>query len=110
MAMQLDTGNVPGNMPSGFGIKRVATKEGVEHFAEVLAASTTPPDEHIKTFYADTEDAVMAPALPLRSYVGYVGSDHVAVLEAFNAHGVIIATPWRRWPARGASPMPPLCC
>ena len=89
MAMQLDTGNVPGSMPSGFDIKRVGTKEGVEHFADVLASSTTPPDENIKTFYADTKEVVMAPASPLRSYVGYVGGDHVAVLEGFNAHGVI---------------------
>ena len=88
MAMPLD-GNIPGNLPSGFDIKRVATTAAVEHFADVLAASSTPPDENIKTFFADTKEAVIAPASPLRLYVGYVGAEPVAVLEAFNAHGVI---------------------
>ena len=89
MAMPLDTGNAPGNLPSGFDIKRVATTAAVEHFADVLAASTTPPDENIKTFFADTKEAVIAPASPLRLYVGYVNNEPVAVLEAFNAHGII---------------------
>ena len=89
MAMPLDTGNVPGNLPSGFDIKRVATTAAVEHFADVLAASTTPPDKNIKTFFADTKEAVIAPASPLRLYVGYVNNEPVAVLEAFNAHGII---------------------
>jgi len=89
MAMPLDTSNVPGNLPSGFDIKRVATTAAVEHFAEVLSNSTTPPDEDIKTFFADTKEAVIAPASPLRLYVGYVNNEPVAVLEAFNAHGII---------------------
>ena len=89
MAMPLDTGNVPGNLPSGFDIKRVATKEQVEQFADVLATSTTPVDENIKTFFADTKEAVIAPASPLRLYVGYVGDQPTAILEAFNAHGII---------------------
>ncbi len=88
MAMQLD-GAVPGNLPSGFDIKRVATTAQVEHFADVLAATTTPPDENIKTFFADTKEAVIAPASPLRLYVGYSGAEPVAVLEAFNAHSII---------------------
>ena len=59
------------------------------HFAEVLTSLGAPADENIKTFFTDTKDALIAPASPLRAYVGYVGSDHVAALEAFNAHGVI---------------------
>lgn len=89
MAMPLDTGNVPGSLPSGFDIKRVVAKDGVEHFADVLASQITPPDENIKTFFTDTKDALIAPASPLRAYVGYVGTEPVAALEAFNAHGVI---------------------
>ena len=88
MAMPLD-GNIPGNLPSGFDIKRVATTAAVEHFADVLAAASTPPDDNIKTFFADTKEAVIAPASPLRLYVGYVGTEPVAVLEAFNAHSII---------------------
>ena len=88
MAMALDTGNVPGTPPAGLDIKRVATKEAVEQFAAVLSNSSTPPDEHIKTFLTDTREAVLAPS-PLRLYVGYVGSEPTAVLEAFSAHGII---------------------
>jgi len=90
MAMPLDTtGNIPGNLPSGFDIKRVVTKEQLEHFADVLASSTLPPDDNIKTFLTDTKEAAIAPASPLRLYVGYVGDQPTAILEAFSAHGII---------------------
>jgi GNAT superfamily N-acetyltransferase len=89
MAMLLDTEKLPGNIPQGLEIKRVATADEVKQFADVLAASSTPPDEHIKTFYADTKDAAIAPGSPLRLYVGYVNKEPVAVLEAFVAHGII---------------------
>jgi GNAT superfamily N-acetyltransferase len=89
MAMPLDTGNVPGTLPSGFDIKRVATNAQLEQFADVLGGSTTPPDDSIKTFFTDTKEAAIAPASPLRLYVGYVNNEPVAVLEAFSAHGII---------------------
>ena len=90
MAMPLDgTGNIPGNLPSGFDIKRVATKEQLDQFADVLASSTTPPDENIKTFLTDTKDAAIAHNSRLRLYVGYVGETPTAILEAFSAHGII---------------------
>lgn len=90
MVMPLDgTGNIPGNLPSGFDIKRVATKEQLDQFADVLASSTTPPDENIKTFLTDTKDAAIAHNSRLRLYVGYVGETPTAILEAFSAHGII---------------------
>lgn len=89
LAMTLDTVNIPGTVPAGLDIKRVVTAAGIEHFAAVMAASTTPPDETIKTFYADTKEGVIAPASPLRLYVGYVKEEPVAVLEAFSAHGIL---------------------
>lgn len=89
MALTLDTGNVPGNLPQGFDIKRVVTAAAVEHFADVLAASTSPPDENLKVFFTDTKESVIAPASPARFYVGYISNEPVAALEAFSAHGVI---------------------
>ncbi len=89
LAMTLDTVNIPGNVPQGLEVKRVSTVAGVEQFAEVLAASTTPPDENIKTFYADTKDPIIAPASPNRLYVGYVGAEPVAILEAFSSNGIL---------------------
>lgn len=88
MAMPLDTGNIPGNAPSGLDIKLVDNSERLDHFAEVLANATAPPDENIKTFFADTKETALRPS-PLRLYVGYVNNEPVAVLEAFNAHGII---------------------
>ncbi len=89
MAMMLDSANIPSNVPQGFEMKRVATTDEVKHFAEVLSASTTPPDENVKTFYTDTKDAAIAPASPLRLYVGYVNKEPVAVLEAYMAHNIL---------------------
>ena len=89
MAMPLDTTNIPGNLPSGFDIKRVVTKEQLTQFADVLSNGVAPPDENIKTFLTDTKEAAIAPASPLRLYVGYVGETPTAILEAFSAHGII---------------------
>jgi len=90
MALPFDTGNVPGNVPPGLDIKRVATKEHAEQYADVLTGSSAAPDEHLKTFYTDTSAAIVAsPASPLRLYVGYVNNEPVAALEAFSAHGII---------------------
>lgn len=90
MTMSLDTVNIPGAVPAGLDVKLVATAAGVEHYADVLTATSTPAaDESIKTFYTDTKDGVLAPASPLRLYVGYVGAEPVAVLEAFSAHGIL---------------------
>ena len=88
MAMPLDTGNVPGNVPGGLEIKRVITTATAEHFADVIAASATPPDESLKTFFADTKEALITPS-PLRLYVGYVANEAFAAVEGLNAHGVI---------------------
>lgn len=89
MAMTLDTVNIPGAIPAGLDVKRVANAAGVEHYADVLTATSTPADENIKTFYTDTKDGVLAPASPVRLYVGYVNNEPVAVLEAFSAHGIL---------------------
>jgi ribosomal protein S18 acetylase RimI-like enzyme len=88
MAMPLDTGSVPSNLPAGLSIKQVAGAEQIEQFANVLANSTTPPDENLKTFFADTKEAVLKPS-PLKLFVGYVNNEPVAVLETFNAHGIM---------------------
>ncbi len=88
MDMPLDTGAVHGNMPAGLTIKQVTLTEQVEQFAEVLANAATPPDEHLKTFFADTKEAATTPS-PLKLYVGYVNNEPVAVLETFNAHGIL---------------------
>jgi GNAT superfamily N-acetyltransferase len=88
MVMSLDTVNIPGAVPGGLDVKRVSNAAQVEHFADVLTAAT-PADENIKTFYTDTKDAITAPASPLRLYVGYIGGEPVAVLEAFSAHGIL---------------------
>lgn len=89
MAMPLDTVNIPSAAPAGLEVKRVANAQGVEHFADVLTGASTPPDEHLKTFYTDTKDAILAPASPLRLYVGYLSGEPVTVLEAFSAHGIL---------------------
>jgi GNAT superfamily N-acetyltransferase len=88
MAMPLDFGNIPGNVPPGLDIKLVNTSAALEHFADVLAAATTPPDENIKTFFADAKEVILKPS-PLRLHVGYVNNEPVAALESFNAHGII---------------------
>ncbi len=88
MAILLETSTIPGSIPQGLDVKRVATAAQVEQFAEVLTAAA-PTDETIKTFYTDTKDAIIAPASPLRLYVGYLGSEPVAVMEAFGAHGIL---------------------
>jgi GNAT superfamily N-acetyltransferase len=89
MAITLDTGNIPGNVPAGLEIKRANNTAMVEQYAEVVASSSTPPNEHLKTFYLDTKEAAIAPGSPLRLYVGYVSSEPVATVEAFSAHGTI---------------------
>jgi GNAT superfamily N-acetyltransferase len=89
MAMSLDTVNIPGIIPPSLDIKRVSTTAGVEQFADVLAANSTPADEHLKTFYVDAKDVAIAPASPERLYVGAISSEPVAVLEAYSAHGII---------------------
>ena len=89
MAMSLDSVNVPGIIPPNLEIKRVSTVPGVEQFASVMAAASTPADPHLKTFYVDAKDAAIAPASPERFYIGSVGGEPVAVLEAFAAHGII---------------------
>lgn len=89
MAMLLDGASIPEKVPPGLEIKRVTTTDEVKHFAEVLSNSSTPPDENVKTFYTDTKDAAIAPASPLRLYVGYVNKEPVSVLEAYMAHNVI---------------------
>ncbi len=88
MAMSLDTVNIPGTIPQGLDVKRVTNATQVEQFAEVLTAAA-PADETIKTFYTDTKEAIIAPASPLRLYIGYVGSEPVAIMEAFSAHGIL---------------------
>jgi len=89
MVMSLDTVNIPGTVPAGLEIKRVSNAQGVEHFADVVTAGTTPADENLKTFYTDTKEAIIAPASPLRLYVAYVAGEPVTVLEAFSAHGIL---------------------
>lgn len=88
MAMTLDTVNIPGTVPGGLDVKRVVNASQLDHFADVMTAST-PADETIKTFYTDTKEAILAPASPLRLYVGYISNEPVAVLEAFSAHGIL---------------------
>lgn len=88
MAMTLDTVNIPGTVPGGLDVKRVVNAAQLDHFAEVMTANT-PADETIKTFYTDTKEAIIAPASPLRLYVGYINNEPVAVLEAFSAHGIL---------------------
>lgn len=88
LVMTLDTVNIPGTVPQGLDVKRIATAAQVEQFAEVLA-SVAPGDETIKTFYTDGKDAITAPASPLRLYIGHVGTEPVAALEAFSAHGIL---------------------
>ena len=87
MGLPLDTGSVPGTSLAGFDIQRVATSEGVEDYAALMATTKDGIDENIKTFYADAKEIIMGPS-PLRHYLGYVGAEPVAALEAFNAHGV----------------------
>jgi GNAT superfamily N-acetyltransferase len=89
MAMSLDSVNVPGIIPPALEIKRVSTAAGIEQFANVMAAATTPADPHLKTFYVDAREAAIAPASPERIYIGSVNGEPVAVLEAFSAHGII---------------------
>ena len=89
MAMMLDTATIPSTVPPGLEMKRVTTTDEVKHFAEVVANSTTPPDENVKTFYTDTKDAAIAPGSPLRLYIGYVNKEPVAVLEAYMAHNIL---------------------
>jgi GNAT superfamily N-acetyltransferase len=88
MAMSLDTVNIPGTVPQGLDVKRVTTASQVEQFAEVLTAAA-PTDDTIKTFYTDAKEAVTAPASPIRLYIGYVGTEPVAIMEAFSAHGIL---------------------
>ena len=48
-----------------------------------------PADEHLKTFYVDAKDVAIAPASPERLYIATSGSEPIAVLEAYSAHGII---------------------
>ena len=88
MAMPLDAVNIPGAVPQGLDVKRITSAAQIEQFAAVLGAAT-PGDETIKTFYTEAKDAITAPASPLRLYIGYVGSEPAAVVEAFSAHGIL---------------------
>ncbi|MGE3477479.1 MAG: hypothetical protein AB7H70_16880 [Rhodospirillaceae bacterium] len=88
MAMSLDTVNIPGTIPGGLDVKRVSNAAQVEQFADVLTVAVAG-DETVKTFYTDTKEAILAPASPLHLYVGYVGAEPAAVLEAFSAHGIL---------------------
>ena len=56
-----------------------------------MAAASTPPDPAPQDVlpHMDAKDAAIAPASPERLYVGVVGGEPVAVLEAFSAHGII---------------------
>jgi len=88
MAMPLDAVNLPGAIPQGLEIKRIASTAQVEQFADVLSAATAG-DETIRTFYTDAKDAITAPSSPLRLYIGYIGSEPAAVVEAISAHGIL---------------------
>lgn len=89
MVMSLDTVNIPGAIPQGLDVKRVVNAQGVEHYADVLSTAAAALDGSVKTLLTETKDAIIAPASPLRLYVGYVGSEPVTALEAFSAHGIL---------------------
>jgi ribosomal protein S18 acetylase RimI-like enzyme len=87
LILALETLNLPSSTPSGLDIKRVSTKEGVEHFAKVLAGD--PANEHVTKLFAETAEKSLASTAPTKLYVGYNGSEPVVVTEAFYAQGLV---------------------
>jgi ribosomal protein S18 acetylase RimI-like enzyme len=83
LAMRADLGtarlDVP--VPIHFDIRRVTTAAELAHFAAINAANWTPPDPLVLAFYARAADVLLAPASPLRFYVGYLDGEPVAASE-----------------------------
>jgi ribosomal protein S18 acetylase RimI-like enzyme len=82
-AMRLDlTQRAPTAAPeAGLSIRQVTTPVELAHFAAIVAANWTPPDEHVTRFYEQTATAALQPDCPLRFFVGYLEGEPVATCE-----------------------------
>jgi GNAT superfamily N-acetyltransferase len=76
-------------LPDGLSIQRVRTARQLNHFAAIVAAGWTPPDQHVLRFYARATPALLRPDAPLWLYVGYLGDVPVATAELTVGGGVV---------------------
>jgi GNAT superfamily N-acetyltransferase len=67
--------------PGGLQNRRVRTAGELHDFAEIIAASWTPPDAHVLHFYELAAPALLAADAALWLYVGYLGEVPVATAE-----------------------------
>jgi ribosomal protein S18 acetylase RimI-like enzyme len=82
-AMRLDlTERTPSVAPTtGFCIRRVTTPAELAHFAAIIAANWSPPDEHVTRFYEQTAAFALQSDCPLRLFLGYSEGEPVATCE-----------------------------
>jgi ribosomal protein S18 acetylase RimI-like enzyme len=82
-AMRLDLNErVPTGAPAtGFSIRRVTTPVELAHFAAIIAAHWSPPDEHVIRFYEQTAAFALQSDCPLRFFLGYSEGMPVATCE-----------------------------
>ncbi|MEA3197699.1 MAG: hypothetical protein QOF32_1751 [Gammaproteobacteria bacterium] len=82
-AMRLDLiGHGPTAAQSeGFAIRRATTPVDLAHFAAIIAANWSPPDEHVARFYEQTAAVALQGDCPLRFFVGYAEGEPVATCE-----------------------------
>ena len=82
-AMRLDlTERTPTVAPAtGFSIHRVTTPTELAHFAAIIAANWSPPDEQVIRFYEQTAAGALQSDCPLRFFLGYSEDEPVATCE-----------------------------
>jgi hypothetical protein len=86
-AMRLDLTQLrPTVAPTtGFSIRRVTSPLELAHFAAIIAANWSPPDEHVTRFYEQTAAVALQSDCPLRFFVGYSEGEPVATCELTTA-------------------------
>ncbi len=75
--------------PVGLEVRRVGSATELAHFAHVVAANWTPPDDNVLHFYQQASSILLAPDSPQWLYVGYLDAQPVAAAEGTVAGGVI---------------------
>jgi ribosomal protein S18 acetylase RimI-like enzyme len=84
LAMAMPLESLPEAVPGveDFELRRVGTRDELDAFARLSAGNWTPPDPDVLTFYARAAAALLDPACPQRLYLGYLGGEPVATVEA----------------------------
>jgi ribosomal protein S18 acetylase RimI-like enzyme len=88
-AMWLDLSrSVPESPPPGLVIRQVTAGEDLMSFADVLGATSEPPDPQVSAFYAAAERTLLDPDSPQRLFLGLLDGRPVATSEVTVAGGV----------------------